>query len=337
MNHHVLEIDNLAVEFPTKRGVIRAVNHVSLNLHKGEKLGLVGESGSGKSMTLLTLLRLTPYPGQITAGKIKYQNRDLLSLKQKEMRALRGKHLSMIFQDPMTTLNPVYKVGEQVRESLRVHNIFSNASRSFWQKHQKADEKKRVYELMSEVGIPSPEERYEAYPHEFSGGMQQRAMIAIGLACNPHVLLADEPTTALDVTVQAQIMDLLDKINQERGTAVILVTHDLSLAAEFCHRIAVMYAGRVVELGNVAQVTADPQHPYTVGLINALPLMRWGKSKPLEPIPGEVDLANLPPGCAFSPRCSRAMDMCVDHVPEKILLDSNREVCCHLFTEGRRR
>jgi oligopeptide/dipeptide ABC transporter ATP-binding protein len=187
---------------------------------------------------------------------------------------------------------------------------------------------------MSEVGIPSPEERYEAYPHEFSGGMQQRAMIAIGLACNPHVLLADEPTTALDVTVQAQIMDLLDKINQERGTAVILVTHDLSLAAEFCHRIAVMYAGRVVELGSVAQVTADPQHPYTRGLINALPLMRWGKSKPLEPIPGEVDLANLPPGCAFSPRCSRAMDMCVDHVPEKILLDSNREVCCHLFTEG---
>jgi len=253
------------------------------------------------------------------------------------MRALRGKDLAMIFQDPMTTLNPVYKVGEQIQESLRVHSLFagsSSSSRSLWRRSRRAAERKRIYELMSEVGIPSPAERYEAYPHEFSGGMQQRAVIAIALSCNPHVLLADEPTTALDVTVQAQIMNLLDRINDERGTAVILVTHDLSLAAEFCDRIAVMYAGKVVELGSVAEVTAEPQHPYTVGLINALPRMRWGKSKPLEPIPGEVDLAHLPAGCAFTDRCARAVERCRDHVPEKTVMDSGRQVCCHLFSGG---
>ena len=336
MNEPVLVIENLGVEFPTKRGVIRAVNQVSLALHKGEKLGLVGESGSGKSMTLLTLLRLTPHPGRVSSGVLRYLGRNLLTLPPNEMRALRGKELAMIFQDPMTTLNPVYKVGEQIQESLKVHNLFAPASsRSLWKRSQRAAERQRVYELMSEVGIPSPAERYEAYPHEFSGGMQQRAVIAIALSCDPQVLLADEPTTALDVTVQAQIMNLLDRINQERGTAVILVTHDLSLAAEFCDRIAVMYAGKVVELGSVAQVTGEPKHPYTVGLINALPLMRWGKSKPLEPIPGEVDLAHLPAGCAFTDRCARAMERCRDLAPEKTVMDSGREVRCHLFSGGR--
>jgi oligopeptide/dipeptide ABC transporter ATP-binding protein len=336
MNEPVMEIENLTVEFPTKRGIIRAVNHVSLTLHKGEKLGLVGESGSGKSMTLLTLLRLTPHPGRVTSGVLRYSGRDLLRLKPNEMRAVRGKDIAMIFQDPMTTLNPVYKVGEQIQESLKVHNLFGGSSSgSLWKRSQRAAERKRVYELMSEVGIPSPAERYETYPHEFSGGMQQRAVIAIALSCNPHVLLADEPTTALDVTVQAQIMNLLDRINNERRTGVILVTHDLSLAAEFCDRIAVMYAGKVVELGSVVQVTGEPKHPYTVGLINALPLMRWGRSKPLEPIPGEVDLAHLPSGCAFTDRCAHAMDHCRDQVPEKTVMESGREVCCHLFSGGR--
>ena len=336
MNEPVLEIENLAVEFPTKRGVIRAVNHMSLTLHKGEKLGLVGESGSGKSITLLTLLRLTPHPGRVTSGVLRYLGRDLLSLTPHEMRMLRGKDLAMIFQDPMTTLNPVYRVGEQIQESLKVHNLFAGSSaRSLWKRGQRAAERQHIYELMSEVGIPSPTERYEAYPHEFSGGMQQRAVIAIALSCNPHVLLADEPTTALDVTVQAQIMNLLDRINNARGTAVTLVTHDLSLAAEFCDRIAVMYAGKVVELGSAEQVTGDPKHPYTVGLINALPLMRWGESKPLEPIPGEVDLAHLPAGCAFTDRCVLAMAHCRDRVPEKSVLDSGREVRCHLFSGGR--
>lgn len=335
MSQAVLEIEDLQVEFPTKRGVIRAVNHVNLALDESEKLGLVGESGSGKSMTLLTLLRLTPHPGRITSGAIRYKGRNLFSLKSREMRLLRGKELAMIFQDPMTTLNPVYKVGEQIQESLKVHNIFAGTSGAFWKRARRTAERRRIYELMAEVGIPSPVERFEAYPHEFSGGMQQRAVIAIALACNPHVLLADEPTTALDVTVQAQIMNLLDRINAERKTAVILVTHDLSLAAEFCDRIAVMYAGKVVELGRVDQVTADPKHPYTIGLINALPRLRWGKSRPLEPIPGEVDLANLPPGCAFTDRCSRAMAHCRDKVPAKTVLGSGREVLCHLFSEDR--
>jgi oligopeptide/dipeptide ABC transporter ATP-binding protein len=332
----VIEIDDLVVEFPTRRGVIRAVNHVSLTLQRAEKLGLVGESGSGKSMTLLTLLRLTPHPGRVASGTMRYQGRDLLTLRPGEMRALRGKDLAMIFQDPMTTLNPVYPVGQQIQESLKVHNIFGDTGRwSFWKRAQRAKERQRIYELMAEVGIPSPVERFEAYPHEFSGGMQQRAVIAIALACNPHVLLADEPTTALDVTVQAQIMNLLDRINQERKTAVILVTHDLSLAAEFCDRIAVMYAGRVVEKASVAQVTADPRHPYTVGLINALPRLRWGRGRSLEPIPGEVDLANLPAGCSFSPRCARVLPHCREQVPPRVVLESGREVCCHLFAEDR--
>ena len=335
MSQAVLEIEDLQVEFPTKRGVIRAVNHVNLALDESEKLGLVGESGSGKSMTLLTLLRLTPHPGRITSGAIRYKGRNLFSLKSREMRLLRGKELAMIFQDPMTTLNPVYKVGEQIQESLKVHNVFAGTSGAIWKRARRTAERRRIYELMAEVGIPSPVERFEAYPHEFSGGMQQRAVIAIALACNPHVLLADEPTTALDVTVQAQIMNLLDRINAERKTAVILVTHDLSLAAEFCDRIAVMYAGKVVELGRVDQVTADPKHPYTIGLINALPRLRWGKSQPLEPIPGEVDLAKLPPGCAFTDRCSRAMAHCRDKVPTKTVLGSGREVLCHLFSEDR--
>lgn len=336
MNAPVLEIEDLSVEFPTKRGVIRAINHLSLVLYKGERLGLVGESGSGKSMTLLTLLRLTPQPGRVTSGALRYRGRDLFRLLPHEMRALRGKDLAMIFQDPMTTLNPVYKVGEQIQESLKVHNLFAGASaRSLWKRNQRAAERQRIHELMTEVGIPSPAERYEAYPHEFSGGMQQRAVIAIALSCNPNVLLADEPTTSLDVTVQAQIMNLLDRINKERGTAVILVTHDLSLAAEFCDRIAVMYAGKVVELGSVEQVTGEPRHPYTIGLINALPRMRWGKSKPLEPIPGEVDLAHLPAGCAFTDRCLRAMDHCRNQAPQKTVMDSGREVFCHLFSEGR--
>jgi oligopeptide/dipeptide ABC transporter ATP-binding protein len=217
-----------------------------------------------------------------------------------------------------------------------VHNVFGDAGhRSLWKRAQRRKQRQRIYELMAEVGIPSPVERFEAYPHEFSGGMQQRAVIAIALACNPHVLLADEPTTALDVTVQAQIMNLLDQINLERRTSVILVTHDLSLAAEFCDRIAVMYAGRVVERGSVAQVTGDPKHPYTVGLINALPRLRWGRGQSLEPIPGEVDLANLPSGCAFSPRCARALPYCRDQAPQNRVLESGREVCCHLFAEER--
>ncbi|MEE4608111.1 MAG: ABC transporter ATP-binding protein [Desulfobacteraceae bacterium] len=308
MSQRILDIDGLTVAFPTKRGRILAVNEVSLALDRGEKLGLVGESGSGKSMTLLTVLQLTPHPGRITAGSVRYQGRELVGMGPGEIRKIRGREIAMIFQDPMTTLNPVYRVGDQIRESLRVHHLF-NGSGLWTGRRQREAEQRRVRELMAEVGIPSPEERYEAYPHEFSGGMQQRAVIAIGLACNPNLLLADEPTTALDVTVQAQIMTLLERINRERGTSVILVTHDLSLAAEFCDRIVVMYAGRIVESGTVDDVIERPAHPYTLGLLHALPRLRLGR-RPLQPIPGEVDMANLPEGCAFADRCNLTEARC---------------------------
>lgn len=330
---NILEIEDLTVEFPTRRGAIRAVNHVNLTLDRGERLGLVGESGSGKSMTLLTILRLTPHPGRITSGVIRYLDKDLLSLNLTQMRRLRGKELAMIFQDPMTTLNPVFRVGDQIRESLRVHNIYGGGSSIFGRRKQNQAERVRVMELMAEVGIPSPEERYEAYPHEFSGGMQQRAMIAIALACNPRVLLADEPSTALDVTVQAQIIALMERISDTRGTATILVTHDLSLAAEFCGRIAVMYAGTIVEQGPVTAVINAPGHPYTIGLLNSLPRLRHGK-RPLTPIPGEVDLAELPPGCPFSPRCINAMEQCHAHLPDQVLLSPGHAVRCFLFKEA---
>jgi oligopeptide/dipeptide ABC transporter ATP-binding protein len=327
MSDTVLEIKDLVVEFPTKQGTIRAVNRVNIALGKGQRLGLVGESGSGKSMTLLTAIRLTPHLGRIVMGGVKYRGRDLMSLPSETMRSIRGKDIAMIFQDPMTTLNPVYRVGEQVRESLRVHNMVIRSSWLFGEKARRKAERERVLELMAEVGIPSPEERYEAFPHEFSGGMQQRAGIATALACNPAVLLADEPTTALDVTIQAQIMMLLERINRERGTAVILVTHDLSLAAEFCDRIAVMYAGQIVERGDVSSVIDGPKHPYTKGLMNALPRLRFGR-QPLRPIPGEVDMANLPPGCAFANRCTFADALCHASTPELETVSPGHDVRC---------
>jgi oligopeptide/dipeptide ABC transporter ATP-binding protein len=331
MRAPILQLKDLLLEFPTRLGVIRAVNNVTLSLENGQRLGLVGESGSGKSMTLLTVLRLIPHPGRIVKGRIEYQGRNLLELGGSKMRTLRGKDLAMIFQDPMSTLNPVYKIGEQVRESLKVHNMFKGSRSRRRPGSRRKAERGRVLELMSEVGIPSPEERYEAFPHEFSGGMQQRAGIAIALACNPKVLLADEPTTALDVTVQAQIMALLAEINRERGTAIVLVTHDLSLAAEFCDRIAVMYAGRIVEQGDVRDVIESPRHPYTRGLLKALPRLRLGRRQ-LQPIPGEVDLASLPEGCTFANRCGQADANCRIKSPELKSVEERHEVSCHKFS-----
>ncbi len=323
----LLHIDRLTVEFPTKRGVVRAVNDVTLELTDGERLGLVGESGSGKSMTLLSVLGLVPHPGRVVSGRIFYKEIDLLSLKTKSLRSLRGKDISMIFQDPMTTLNPVFKIGEQIRESLHVHRIYPSSLFGFGARRRREAERRRVLELMEEVGIPSPEERYEAYPHEFSGGMLQRAMIAIGLACNPTVLLADEPTTALDVTVQAQIMALLDRVNRERRTAIILVTHDLSLASEFCTRLAVMYAGKIVEYGPVDDLVNHPRHPYTRGLLKAIPRLDPDR-RPLKPIPGEIDMAALPKGCAFAPRCSDAEKRCWEEPPHSQTVNEHHWAAC---------
>ncbi len=309
----LLQLKNLTTVFPTKRGLVTAVNQVNLRVAPGEILGIVGESGCGKSTVLLSILRLIARPGRIAAGEIIFRGQNLRRLPKKAMRSIRGKEISMIFQDPLSTLNPVFPVGEQIREALRLHGIMNRGSAALpWPLDgaRRALEKKRVLEVMAEVGIPAPEARYRAYPHEFSGGMQQRALIAIGLACEPAILLADEPTTALDVTIQAQIIELMRRINQLHGTSILLVTHNLGLAAEFCHNIAVMYAGRIVERGPVDQVIQDPKHPYTQGLLACLPRLT-SKVKKIEPIPGNVpDLAELPPGCAFAPRCPLVRDEC---------------------------
>ena len=310
-NTPLLEVNKINSVFPSGDKIVRAVNDVSFTLNEGEILGIVGESGCGKSTMLLSLLRLIRYPGKVESGEIRFRGNDLLQMNNSQMRAMRGKEIAMIFQDPLSTLNPAFTVGEQIRESLRLHNIVGNSNAPWpFDRVQREKEKQRVLQIMEEVGIPSPMDRYASYPHQFSGGMQQRTLIAIALACNPKLLLADEPTTALDVTIQAQIMNLMKQINQDRGTAIILVTHDLGLAAEFCDRIAVMYAGRIVEQGTVDAIVETPKHPYTQGLLNCRP--RIGeRQQTIRPIDGNVpSLANLPNSCAFASRCSFVKDAC---------------------------
>lgn len=313
------------MEFPAPRGKLRAVDGFSLQVAPGEIVGIIGESGSGKSTVLNAIMGLIGRPGRVMPGSsIKLKGRELTTLSPAAYRELRGLYIGMIFQDPMTSLNPAYPVGEQIREALRVHRYCKT----------RAEERARVLELLAAVGIPNPEERYNEYPHQFSGGMQQRALIAAALACNPRLLLADEPTTALDVTIQAQILDLLRQINRERGTSIILVSHDIGLAAEFCDRIAVMYAGRLVEVGPARRVVEDPQHPYTRGLIGCLPM--WGGKKgPLEPIPGSLpDLTRLPAGCAFADRCPQVMPECrAGAIPLRVV-GQDRKVRCIRGEEG---
>ncbi|MBN2118766.1 MAG: ABC transporter ATP-binding protein [Anaerolineales bacterium] len=307
----LLEVRNLNSVFPSNGKIVRAVSDVSFALAEGQILGVVGESGCGKSTLLLSLLRLIRYPGRVESGEMLFREKNIIELSDREMRDLRGKEISMIFQDPLSTLNPAFTVGEQIRESLRLHNIVSSNKLPWpFDGLRRAQEKERVLQIMNEVGIPSPMDRYASYPHQFSGGMQQRTLIAIALACSPALLLADEPTTALDVTIQAQILNLMKRINEDRGTAIILVTHDLGLASEFCDRIAVMYAGRFVEQGTVDEIVENPQHPYTQGLLNCRP--RIGeRDQTIRPIPGNVpSLANLPNGCAFAPRCSYVKEVC---------------------------
>jgi len=302
---------------------VKAVDSISLELKEGEVLGLVGESGCGKSVTLLSILGLVPYPGKITGGEVRFEGENLLEKSSNEMRYFRGNKISMIFQDPMTTLNPVFRVGEQIRESLSVHN---------YKKISKKIEKEKVLKLIKDVGLPSPEQIYQQYPHQLSGGMQQRILIAIALSCNPKVILADEPTTALDVTVQAQILDLLRKINKDVGTGIIFVTHDLGVVAEFCQKVAVMYAGKIVETGSVEQIIFKPKHPYTKGLLKSIPKIGDKKNK-IQSIPGDVpDLAALPPGCSFYPRCNKSVHKCQKGEIPLQVMEKGRQVRCLLYS-----
>src|SRR3989440_1898691 len=300
---HLLEVKNLATHFPTREGLVRAVDGVSFYLDRGELLGLVGESGCGKSMTALSVMRLVPPPGKIAAGEILFEVRNLLELSNREMRDVRGNDIAMIFQDPMTSLNPVFTVGEQIAEALRLHRGLS-----------RKDARQGAVAAMREVAIPDPEVRADDYPHQLSGGMRQRVMIAMALACDPKLLIADEPTTALDVTIQAQILELLDHLRKTRELAVLLITHDLGVVAEVADRVAVMYTGKIVEESPVDELFARPKHPYTEGLLRSVPKLTAKdvvKQERLQTIEGMVPRPNaLPPGCHFEPRCPYAMPRC---------------------------
>ena len=297
---HLLKVRSLATQFPTREGLVRAVDGVSFYLDRGELLGLVGESGCGKSITALSIMRLVAPPGKIVAGEILFDGRDLLKLSNREMRDVRGDDIAMIFQDPMTSLNPVFPVGEQIAEALRLHRKLS-----------RANARKAAVDAMREVSIPDPKLRANDYPHQLSGGMRQRVMIAMALACDPKLLIADEPTTALDVTIQAQILELLDHLRQTRELAVLLITHDLGVVAEVADRVAVMYTGKIVEESPVDELFARPKHPYTEGLLRSVPKLTAKdviKPERLQTIEGMVPRPNaLPPGCHFEPRCPYAM------------------------------
>ncbi|NNE66028.1 MAG: ABC transporter ATP-binding protein [Pyrinomonadaceae bacterium] len=299
----LLEVTDLQTHFPTKEGTVKAVNGVSFSIAEGEMLGLVGESGCGKSITALSIMRLVSHPGKIVGGSVLFKGKELLKASDNEMRDLRGNDIAMIFQDPMTSLNPVFKVGEQIAEALRLHRKLS-----------KEEAWDAAIKSMREVSIPSPERRVHDYPHQLSGGMRQRVMIAMALACDPELLIADEPTTALDVTIQAQILELLNELRRTRKLAVLLITHDLGVVAETVDRVCVMYTGKIVEESPVEEIFEDPKHPYTKGLLNSVPKLtedRVVKSIRLSTIEGVVPSpSELPPGCHFEPRCSVREDIC---------------------------
>ncbi len=318
--HHLLEVDDLKMYFHTEDGVVRAVDGVSYTLDRGETLGVVGESGSGKSVTHMTMMGLIPMPpGKIEGGSVLYRGHDLLNMPEAQMQHVRGNDIAMIFQDPMTSLNPVYKIGKQVGEGLRLHRGYS-----------KEQALKRAVELLDAVGIPEPEKRVNEYPHQFSGGMRQRVMIAMALACDPDILIADEPTTALDVTIQAQIIELMQEMQEKNGNAIVMITHDLGVVADIADKIMVMYAGRPVEFGTADEIFYESRHPYTWGLIRSIPEQATDEKKPLTPIHGNPPaLSNLPKGCVFSPRCPFATDKCRAERPAKFQTGTGHYAACH--------
>ncbi|RBI59969.1 ABC transporter ATP-binding protein [Halomicrococcus sp. NG-SE-24] len=313
----LLAVDDLHLRFDTSEETVQAVDGVSLEIQEGEIVGLVGESGCGKSVTSLSLMSLVESPGEIHEGSVRFKGEDLLAMSDEELRNLRGSEMGMIFQEPGSALNPVFDVGWQVGEPLRVHQGVSEET-----------SRERAVDLMHEVGIPSPEDRVDDYPHQFSGGMKQRAMISMALANEPDLLIADEPTTALDVTIEAQILDLIQDLNEELGMAVLLITHDLGVVAEVCDRVAVMYAGRIVEYGDIEDVFLDPRHPYTKGLISCVPDPTVTDPN-LTPIDGQVpDLADTPDGCNFAPRCPHATEACREEDPRLREVASDHYSAC---------
>ncbi len=318
MSEKLLSVRDLRTYFYTEDGVVPAVDGVSFDLEKGGTLGIVGESGCGKSVTSLSIMRLIPSPpGKIVSGEIIFEGRDLVKLSEAEMRKIRGNEISMIFQEPMTSLNPVFTVGNQIMEAIMLH-----------QKLDKAAAREKAIEMLSLVGIPSPERRIDEYPHQMSGGMRQRVMIAMALSCNPKLLIADEPTTALDVTIQAQILDLMRELQEELGTAIIMITHDLGVIAELVERVVVMYTGVIVESADTKTIFANPQHPYTQGLLGSIPRLD-SNVKRLQAIPGTVPTpGNFPKGCGFHPRCPYAKDICEAKRPPAFEVEPGHYSAC---------
>jgi oligopeptide transport system ATP-binding protein len=318
MAEPLLSVRDLEVRFRTERGVVHAVNGISFDISAGETLGIVGESGCGKSVTSLALLGILARNGRVTGGEARFEGRDLLKLSDNELRKIRGREIAMIFQDPMTSLNPVLTIGRQIREALQTHFDLD-----------KAEANERAAELLRQVGIPSPDVRLRDYPHQFSGGMRQRAMIAMALAGEPKLLIADEPTTALDVTIQAQILDVLRKLVAERDTALILITHDLGVVAGMCERVNVMYAGMFMETGSAEQLFGQPRHPYTLGLLQSVPRLDAAKTRRLHPIEGQPpNMLRAPSMCPFAPRCRFEVPQSREEVPPLHELEPGRQVAC---------
>jgi oligopeptide/dipeptide ABC transporter ATP-binding protein len=323
-SQHLLQVEDLHTEFPTRDGTVKAVDGVSFHLDRGETLGIVGESGSGKSVTMLSVMRLLQRPGRISGGKVLFNGRDLTRVSEMEMQEIRGQEIAMIFQDPMTSLNPVFKTGWQVGEPLRLHKGLDKAKALV-----------EAINVFKHVGIPEPEKRADQFPHEFSGGMRQRAMIAMGLTTRPSILIADEPTTALDVTIQAQILDLLRQVVAEYDTATILITHNLGVVAGMCERVVVMYAGRVVEQGPTEDVFTSPKHPYTWSLLQSIPRLDAEEHEQLRAIEGlPPDLINPPSGCKFHPRCPFRIDKCSKQEPPLEMVGPTQLARCWVTQEG---
>lgn len=320
MNKALVEFKDLKVYFHTDKGIVKSVNGVSFDINEGETVGIVGESGCGKSVTAMSLMKLIP-TSKIEGGEIIFQGKDILKMKENELRQIRGNEISMIFQEPMTSLNPAFTVGNQIIEGIMLHQNLS-----------KEEAKKKVIDMIKLVEIPRAEEIYDSYPHELSGGMRQRIMIAMALSCNPKLLIADEPTTALDVTIQAQVLDIMKNIKEKLNTSIMMITHDLGVVAEMCDRVVVMYAGKIIEVADVVELFKNPKHPYTIGLLKSKPILGKNVGNRLYSIPGQVpNPIGIPDSCYFSDRCEKVCDRCRTQIPPLIKLQNGHSIACWLY------